>query len=116
VKIIPMAMLMAGVGMGLAVVYLEARQQSLAASGDAMTTANTLTFNSGPEVILIKCDKVGDNVPPSQCHLTEGHTLDDVMAVLWQQNEDRRAMYQAEADMLKHRMKLIPPIKEKGAK
>lgn len=91
-----------------------AAAQSITTGGNATTTSNALTFNAGPQVVLVKCNKMGDATPPSDCHLTEGHTLDEVMAVLWQQNEDRRAMYQSEAEMLKRRVKLIPPQKVKA--
>jgi hypothetical protein len=85
--------------------------------GDGVSTASPAILSgatSTPEIIL-ECKKAGGRaMPPSDCHLTKGHTLDDVMKALWEQQQFQRVMANERAEELKQRVKLIPPQKVKA--
>jgi hypothetical protein len=99
------------------VLMLMFAQQAQAPIFSNATTVSTLQVWSGgtSEPIAI-CDEVDKDGLPSKCHLANGHTLDEVMQVMWQESERHSEAYKSLADKYIARLKKDIEISQKLSK
>jgi hypothetical protein len=57
---------------------------------------------------IVNCNRNKESGQPYDCHFVGKHNLDEVMAVLWQEAQDRKALGEELRDELKQRMKAKP--------
>jgi hypothetical protein len=81
--------------------------------GNSTTTTSPLTritLGNYEDNIIATCNKTKKSGEPFDCHLVGKHTLDDVVAIFWEQQEARRAEVESKVEELKEMLKpLVKP-------
>ena len=82
-------------------------------SGSGVTwTGTTTILNGGDGANIAECEEGFMDKPPTRCHLVNGHSLDDVIAEFWKENQLHRQLAQDYADRLKKDIELARDMKK----